>query len=462
MESFGNENKKRRTCEIDTDSRIDRLTEMLHQQQELLNVIMGFQSNKSTTSNLSVYSKPKFSQIISNGSQNVNQKVSISNQPVEETMPSTGKNIKINKTSPIPSVDEYSIKIRGKDILNYKRSTILANEIKRCKPNVVTSNVFINKENLLIIKTTSPESLKQLNEPWPTNAFGSGVEIIKKNQRFFAAIRNIDQEEDFEDEVLATELKEKYHIIKAIRLVKKSENNRPLNIVKIEFDEKEYFEKALSQGIYIGSTRFRIEKWKFVEGPMQCIKCQKYGHKSYSCNSPVRCQLCGEENHDHKNCQKRNEPKCCNCNQNHAASSKQCAMRIDLTKKMKLQASSGVFQNPRTTTKIQHLTNQSPAHNNDLIMKKLNDLEYGLFTMTSNLLTFIISNVYDIKELNGMEKLKIYESITSSFGSTVLKKVDSNLYNQESDGNELNESSETYSSSEFYQSNGMDQQSTHA
>jgi hypothetical protein len=95
-------------------------------------------------------------------------------------------------------------------------------------------------------------------------------------------------------------------------------------------------------------------------------------------------------------------------------------------------------------------------------MKKLNDLEYGLFTMTANLLTFIISNVYDIKELNGMEKLKIYESITSSFGSTVLKKVDSNLYNQESDGNELNESSETYSSSEFYQSNGMDQQSTHA
>jgi hypothetical protein len=108
MESFGNENKKRRTCEIDTDSRIDRLTEMLHQQQELLNVKMGFQSKKSTTSNLSVNSKPKFSQIISKGSQNLNQNVSINNPRVEETMPSTGKNIKINKTSPIPSVDEFS------------------------------------------------------------------------------------------------------------------------------------------------------------------------------------------------------------------------------------------------------------------------------------------------------------------------------------------------------------------
>jgi len=223
--------------------------------------------------------------------------------------------------------NEMSIKISGNSILNFKRPKLLAEELERCKPKAVITNAFINKDNLLIIKTKSTKTIKQLNEPWPSDAFETGIEIITKKTHYVAAINNVDTEIDIADEETLSQLKSTYNIIKATRLVKKSQNNRPLKTIKITTNNEESFKKLLTEGLYIWKTRFSVKPWIFEDGPIQCSNCQKFGHKFRNCRNKERCQLCSEEGHNHKTCQSE-KIICCNCNEQHAASSKKCPTRI--------------------------------------------------------------------------------------------------------------------------------------
>lgn len=118
-----------------------------------------------------------------------------------------------------------------------------------------------------------------------------------------------------EDEIL-TALKENNHnnITKVIRLNKGKEKQPSLSL-KLIFNEPN-----IPEFVYINYQRFNVRPYK--EKPLQCYKCQRYGHTSSNCNGQERCVVCAG-NHRLQDCPKQ-EVCCANCGQQHTASFSGC------------------------------------------------------------------------------------------------------------------------------------------
>jgi len=70
----------------------------------------------------------------------------------------------------------------------------------------------------------------------------------------------------------------------------------------------------------------------YVEPPVMCLKCCRWGHKSWKCQQDARCRFCGKK-HDSRICRAKIEkgdrikPCCCNCGGSHNAGSLACRAR---------------------------------------------------------------------------------------------------------------------------------------
>ena len=59
----------------------------------------------------------------------------------------------------------------------------------------------------------------------------------------------------------------------------------------------------------------------FVQNPLRCFNCNKFGHTSQRCKTTAKCQWCGKVKHE----EQCDGPQICsNCNGLHAASAKEC------------------------------------------------------------------------------------------------------------------------------------------
>ena len=77
----------------------------------------------------------------------------------------------------------------------------------------------------------------------------------------------------------------------------------------------------LPSHVFFGYLRFSVKL--FIPNPIRCYQCQRYGHIAKNCHSVIRCGKCGQ-NHDIKECKDEQQEKCCNCQGNHKASSRDC------------------------------------------------------------------------------------------------------------------------------------------
>lgn len=73
-------------------------------------------------------------------------------------------------------------------------------------------------------------------------------------------------------------------------------------------------------------SKVTMEKYKNPSGPVQCYRCQRFGHTSRYCTVNPRCLKCGL-NHATAVCTKlrATEPKCPNCSQAHTANYRGCS-----------------------------------------------------------------------------------------------------------------------------------------
>lgn len=62
---------------------------------------------------------------------------------------------------------------------------------------------------------------------------------------------------------------------------------------------------------------------EYIAPPVQCFKCQRFGHYARDCRGSVRCKVCAGD-HDFKVCSSRCEAKCANCQGPHVASFGAC------------------------------------------------------------------------------------------------------------------------------------------
>lgn len=118
-----------------------------------------------------------------------------------------------------------------------------------------------------------------------------------------------------EEEIL-TALQENNHnnITKVIRLNKGKEKSPSLSI-KLIFNEPN-----IPEFVYVNYQRFKVRP--YLEKPLQCYKCQRYGHTSANCNGQERCVVCAG-NHRLQDCPKQ-EVRCANCGEPHTASYPGC------------------------------------------------------------------------------------------------------------------------------------------
>jgi hypothetical protein len=99
--------------------------------------------------------------------------------------------------------------------------------------------------------------------------------------------------------------------ITAERLPKFSNGRKEMSLaVKLTFGSQ-----TLPDSVLIGYLNFKVTP--YVDRPLQCYKCQGFGHSSKWCNAREVCLVCSGE-HMLKDCP-RTRVKCVNCGANHAA-----------------------------------------------------------------------------------------------------------------------------------------------
>ena len=103
----------------------------------------------------------------------------------------------------------------------------------------------------------------------------------------------------------------------------KNNRNDFTNTVFVSFSSIKDYDRIIDEGkICIGFQRYRVEK-RYKLPPIQCFKCQKFGHTTLTCKSRINiCRKCSGS-HTTKECTSLTLI-CALCKGNHPASAKIC------------------------------------------------------------------------------------------------------------------------------------------
>jgi len=184
----------------------------------------------------------------------------------------------------------------------YIQYTKIQKEIETFFPKI-TLNAYIDRTNWqLVIKTSSQKDHEELQSTKSLpKAFKSGIELIEKIKKFYAAIHHIDTDIDL-NKTEYKAVRENHGIIEIKRLTTKTGDS--LKTVKIVIEDQTKFTNLLSKGEIqiLGCIVKPITEWIFKERPNQCFNCQSFGHSSKACkHTHPTCLRCSG-NHDHKSC----------------------------------------------------------------------------------------------------------------------------------------------------------------
>ena len=92
----------------------------------------------------------------------------------------------------------------------------------------------------------------------------------------------------------------------------------------------------LPQSIKLSDWHYELIEL-YIPTPMQCVKCQKFGHTQKWCRREVAiCARCSQEGHQARTC--NNDPKCANCEGNHKSMDKKCPLYVFKSEVLATQA----------------------------------------------------------------------------------------------------------------------------
>lgn len=159
---------------------------------------------------------------------------------------------------------------------------------------------------------------------------------LKSQKGLTVVIRGIESSVDVNE--IHSALKEKGFHAKAItNILNREKIPQPMFRLELEPDVGKDKERDIYNLRYLLYRKITVEEPKKRTGPVQCIKCQEYGHTKAYCTLHDVCVICGEL-HDSKQCNKvKNDPtvKCCsNCGENHTANYRGCPVYLDLKRKI--------------------------------------------------------------------------------------------------------------------------------
>ena len=111
--------------------------------------------------------------------------------------------------------------------------------------------------------------------------------------------------------------------VSEIRLLGKPSDERNAFGVIITYKADQEFPTSIG----VWGIRKRVSQ--YLPQPVQCFRCQRFGHRALECRGKERCMICAGA-HSNKDCTSRGDmgtTKCINCGKNHTANSKECLIR---------------------------------------------------------------------------------------------------------------------------------------
>jgi len=99
--------------------------------------------------------------------------------------------------------------------------------------------------------------------------------------------------------------------------------------------------RELPNRIKIGYIAYSVRPYSFP--PLQCYRCQRYGHSADGCTSKRRCLVCAGEHH-YRECTSK-QPKCANCGGPHKANFPECDRAPGHTRQARSKNTNNVSSN---------------------------------------------------------------------------------------------------------------------
>jgi hypothetical protein len=190
----------------------------------------------------------------------------------------------------------------------------------------------------ILIELTSEEDVATVIKDWkPTylasgNTPGQGTEVFRMNgsipKRHEGVIRRVVKE--LEDADIEKSLAEEGFTKVTARRFKKL--GHPLNTVMLTFSSEKDFNSAITKGVYIGRMHFIVDRYIPRRQPMQCLRCNKFGHPIKWCRNSQKCSYCSSTDHAHNKCpheETEGQHLCSNCHGNHSSRAHTCPFYIE-------------------------------------------------------------------------------------------------------------------------------------
>ena len=181
-----------------------------------------------------------------------------------------------------------------------------------------TGNIMVQLSETTMIQNTI--------STWNTENFGgSRVRRTKSPNYTHGVLKGVPS--DIEESDIVDVLKSQGYNNTSVRRL--TRRNKPLRVVKVQFDKSEDLQRAIKNKVTIDHLMIIVEECNSSPFVLQCHNCRRFGHRQSECGNQKICYNCSAEyTDDHKECQL--DPKCINCKGNHPSSSRQCPKHIEL------------------------------------------------------------------------------------------------------------------------------------
>jgi hypothetical protein len=222
-------------------------------------------------------------------------------------------------------------KVQSKKFASH--DSYLKAEFNKHFENMKISHCKRTRYGNILIELTSEDDVTTVIDEWQPSFFTNNTtgdqatEVLRMNssrpKHYAGVIRHAAKELANLD--IEHALKEEgYTEPKATRFVKQG---NPLNTVMLTFSTEEEFNTATRHGVIIGRRHFPLYSYSPTKRPMQCFKCNKFGHPIKWCRSNRKCGYCSSTEHDDNDCPHQgNQDRhyCSNCNGGHSSRSHTC------------------------------------------------------------------------------------------------------------------------------------------
>ncbi|KAJ8023329.1 hypothetical protein HOLleu_35737 [Holothuria leucospilota] len=237
------------------------------------------------------------------------------------------ENAESNRPPPSNKV-QYPVILSGLQP-NMKHPISIRHYIEQCHPTAAVILARPTASGALLIAAQDLKSQKILMKPWqpiagklPTPRIPGPRREQPNNNKYEAVIIRIHP--SVIDTEVYHELQQQGYSATNFRRFYRKGTSTPIWKAAITFATEENYNRALMDGIFIGYEHHVVQTLQRPPTPLQCFKCQRFGHLAAHCTHTQTC-LCCAGNHTLADCDKpKEEPKCANCQEAHIASYKGC------------------------------------------------------------------------------------------------------------------------------------------